>query len=58
MSEKKTNDVYEKLKSSLAKGYKEMSSVNLALSEEALESDNASLRLCEQILAEREKIDS
>ena len=48
----------EKLISSLAKGYMEMSSVNLALAEESVSSDNEALVLCEQNFAEREKIDS
>ena len=56
MLEKKVKK--EKLIASLAKGYIEMSSVNLALAEEAVSSDNASLDLCEQNFAEREKIDS
>ena len=38
----------------LAKGYEAMSSVNLTLAEEGLESDNSSLQLIEQILAESE----
>jgi len=56
MSEKKVKKENQIL--SLKKGYKEMSSVNLALAEEALECDNASLTLCELNFAEREKIDS
>ena len=50
LKNKKKEDLY----SILAEGYKIMSSVNLALSEEGLSSDNASLELCEQILAESE----
>ncbi len=38
----------------LAEGYKEMSSVNLALAEETLNTDSEALLLCEQILAECE----
>ena len=56
MSENKKEK--ENLISSLIKGYMEMSSVNLALAEEAAASDSASLALCEQNFAEREKIDS
>lgn len=56
MLEKKVKK--ENLIASLAKGYMEMSSVNLALAEEAVSSDNVSLDLCEQNFAEREKIDS
>lgn len=49
----KANDK-EQLKQKLMNGYKEMSRINLMLAEEALESDNQSLRLCEQKLAECE----
>ena len=56
MPEKKLKK--EKLINSLAKGYIEMSSVNLALAEESVSFDNESLALCEQNFAEREKIDS
>ena len=52
------NKKIDNLKQALADGYKTMSSVNLALAEEAVSSDNASLDLCEQNFAEREKIDS
>ena len=38
----------------LAKGYEEMSRINLNLSNSALESDNEALALCEQKLAECE----
>ena len=55
MSEKKEKQKKMELNYSLARGYAEMASVNLALSREALSSDNDSLRLCEQILAEREE---
>lgn len=59
MSELKIKNITnEDLKIALAKGYAEMSSVNLTLAEESLYSDNASLALCEQIFAEREKFDS
>lgn len=53
MPELEKNDMNE-LKKALADGYKEMSSVNLALAEEALSSDNKALLQCEQILAECE----
>ncbi len=38
----------------LAKGYEEMSRINLDLSNSALEADNEALALCEQKLAECE----
>ncbi len=38
----------------LAKGYEEMSRINLNLSSSALEADNEALALCEQKLAECE----
>lgn len=38
----------------LAKGYEEMSRINLNLSDSALEADNEALALCEQKLAECE----
>lgn len=38
----------------LAKGYEEMSRINLNLSNSALEADNEALALCEQKLAECE----
>ena len=48
------NKKIDNLKQALSDGYKTMSSVNLALAEQGLAIDNASLELCEQILAERE----
>ena len=60
MSEKNknTNKINNKIKKALAKGYFNMGSVNLALADEAVSSDNDSLLLCEQNFAESEKIDS
>ncbi len=39
---------------SLARGYKEMSRINLELAEETVASDNEALELCEQKFAECE----
>lgn len=42
------------IRQKLAQGYKEMSRINLMLAEEAIESANEALSLCEQKLAECE----
>ena len=42
------------IRQKLAQGYKEMSRINLMLAEEAIESSNEALSLCEQKLAECE----
>ena len=53
MLELKENNLKD-LEKALADGYKEMSSVNLVLAKEALNTDSEALLLCEQILAECE----
>lgn len=59
MSENNKNlKINSKMRKALAQGYLKMSSVNLALADEAVSSDNDSFLLCEQNFAESEEIDS
>ena len=57
-TKKTAKDPLKKYEEDLKSGYLEMSRINLSLAEEAVQSDNDSLLLAEQILRSVKKSDS